>query len=273
MFNFSIMDRSEEVKKVEFYPPAIKRHTAYRTYVSNPPRNYQFSSTFPSGVNIKIGNLRKYNWLKKFYKLFIKRGSLRAFDIVNNPKVSEEGIDIIYSIGVIYKGNLPYVLEILDNPISLAGYNYSLFIKNRESIEKALENKRCKAIVCANESALNMLKKYFSKKVVRKCTVIKTGVELPEIKEKQNNGATNILFMGSITNPEDFYIKGGLEAIESFNKIKSPAKLIVRCRVDEDIRAKILKNPNITLLEQELPFENIKNLYRNADIFILPGHT
>ncbi len=177
---------------------------------------------------------------------------------------------------MLYYGDKPWLLDIGDNPYSLAGYKYDFFIKNKKKIEDTLLRDNCKAITCANETAYNLMKKLFPKKILEKTTIIHNGVKFFKIdKKKEDKLFFQILFMGSSINPDDFFHKGGLETLEVFKKLSrkySNIKLIIRCKLPRDIKEKYSMK-NVIFIEEIIPYEKIINLYRDSDILLMPGHT
>lgn len=197
------------------------------------------------------------------------------FKTITMPN-NQPGIALLFAMSTIYRGTSPYVLEILDNPFSIAGYNYSIFMRRRNEIADDLSSPLCKKILCANTPTLEFMEKNFSKQVAKKCVLSRTGVELPivRVKKKNKNEPVRLLFVGSTTNPQDFYSKGGLETIEFFERIcqQRNIHLTVRCKVPHEISERIRHNKKISLIEKEIPFAELQDLYLSADIFILPGH-
>jgi glycosyltransferase involved in cell wall biosynthesis len=83
------------------------------------------------------------------------------------------------------------------------------------------------------------------------------------------------MFMGSLKNPKDFYVKGGVEAIRAFELVehRKDCRLILRCKLPKQIFKKIRKNTNIEILQKKVSRKEIEKLYLNSDIFLLPAHT
>ena len=171
--------------------------------------------------------------------------------------------------------NFPYIIEILDHPACLGGYDYNLFIKNKKDIEKKLLSKYCRKIIIVNESSVKFIEKHFAGEILKKCTLIRAAVKEQNFKKKYDKKDIQIVFIGSLANPDDFYIKGGLEALESFKQISSEfdnVSMLVRCKVPEDIRKKYFNIPNLRIIEQKLSDEELTNLMKDSDICLNPGH-
>ena len=267
------MNKFKKVRKVMLYPPSKSAHSSYGSLFSNPPKGYEIITVDQERKFMFY--LKRLKFIKNLYfifKKFIKK------DIYNKLMFSpsNSGADIIFSRGVLYPGKKPWILDIIDAPQSLAGYDHKIFINNLKEIDLALSKKNCKAISCANETVLKVMQKYFSKKVIDKITLIKTGLEISQInKVSKINNSVNFLFVGSVLNPDDFLLKGGIEALEvfkKFNKKHSNLKFVIRCKVSKKIKKKY-SGKNIKFIEQTLSPKTLRSLYNDAHILLMPGHT
>ena len=265
-----------EIKKVQIYPSASKIHTAYRSLLSDPPEGYVFIQCPESGKQTAVNYLKKYKLIKNLYHLFLKIFKTTKVIELSSSMKEDDSTDLIFSMGHLYKGNKPYVVDIIDNIYGLAGYNYKLFISNLSKIEHSLLKNNCKKIICTNESSLKSIKKYFSKEVLKKTVLVRPAIKPINFENKRNDKKIRIIFMGSINNPNDFGFKGGLNTIKVFEKISNKynnVELIIRSKVDEEIRDIIKSNAKINLIEGEISFEEVINLYASSDILLCPAHT
>lgn len=265
------MAKQSKSRNIRLYPPSNVIHNFYRVSLSNPPENYKFEKI--DQEKKLMFYLKKWSFLKKLYKIFIK---ITKKDLYNKIMfTSPKGdFDIIFSMGVLYSGDKPWVLDILDHPSSLTGYNYDFFVKNKENIERKLSDKNCKAIICENREILKLMKKYFSKKVLDKIYFLNPAIKQNDFK-KINKKDFQILFMGSIVNPKDFLIKGGLDVLRVFNQLikKYPnLKLVVKCKVPEKIKKQYF-HKNIRFIEEIVSYEEVQKIYSSSDILLMPGHT
>lgn len=263
----------KQIKKIQFYPSIYKLHTAYKSLLTNPPEGYKFLDTYdPKYLTRKFKGCKI---LKKIYRLLTKLLQRDLSQkIIKKQRISEEG-DLIFSTGVLYYGNKPWVLDIIDCPYSLAGYNYNIFFKNKDRIEKKLLEDNCIAVICANESSISFMKKHFSTKLFKKTILIHPGIKVFKMnKKKKGKNYFQILFMGSLNNPDDFLIKGGLETLETFKKLSekySNIKLIMKCKLPKGVREKYSMK-NMVFIEEILPYEKVLKLYLDSDILLMPGH-
>jgi len=264
----------KKLEKVLLYPSAYTLHTAYQSLIDFPPKGY--SINYLHNLNSPFQKFKKNNLLKKIYRLIIALLNLNISKKILDKEVIPEDTDLILSMGSLYEGDKLWVVDILDNPYCLAGYNYSLFIKNKKKIEGILLSKNCKKIVCANESSVDLIRKNFSEELIKKTCLVRPAIRPSSIKPVlKNPNNFQILFMGSTTNPEDFYVKGGLETINTFEKLQKYFKnitLVIRCAVPKELLKRVKNNSRIELIEHRLSDEELASLYSKSDILLCPSH-
>jgi len=262
----------KSLKKIQFYPLAYNIHNAHKVLIDNPLKGYEFLEPIKK---INISKIKKIPFILNIHKFFVNFLKINITQKVLNKEKIPKDVDLIYSVSI-YEGNLPWVLDILDNPYSMTGYNYGLFLKEKDSIEKKLLKDNCKAIICSNETSLSLMNKYFSKKVLDKTSLIRPAVKIHKLDSKEKNkNIFQILFMGSITNPEDFLIKGGLETLECFSRLSkkySKINIVIKCKTTEEIKKKY-SSEKIRFIEEKISDEDLSNLYQSSNILLMPGHT
>jgi glycosyltransferase involved in cell wall biosynthesis len=258
------------VKVVQIYPSIDGHHTAMKLLLENPPEGYKFVGNkrgFKQKIIFKISN---YYFLRYIYRKYLKRNKPIIFNFLPKPKLLDN-VDLILSNLLINDINNDWILYILDHPCAICGYNAELFSKNKYKIEKILEEENCKAIICANNSSIDFFKLNFNKNVIKKLNLIYPSIKLEKTDKKRN---FNLLFMGSINNPNDFYVKGGIEAIETFKILSKKHKnlrLIIRCKIPHKIKKDLQYTKNIDVLDKEISFNELINLYKESLILISPA--
>jgi len=261
-------------KKILLYPGTYSLHTAHKSLINNPPRGYRFMHNYdPKSPYEKYKNNKL---IKRFYRLFVKLTNKNISEIVHKKEKISEDIDLIFSMGELYTGNKPWVLEFIDSPYGLTGYNYPIFVKNKKRIEEVLMRKNCKKIICGNETLVKFIKENFASDILKKTTIIRSGIGGSIKVNRKFDKGLKILFMGSIKNSEDFYLKGGLETIRAFEKLQGKypeVRLVIRSKVPKEIKRLISKNSSITLIENFISDEKIGSLYKNSDVLSCPAHT
>ena len=268
--------RKEKIpRKIYLYPSVFKLHTSYRTLLDRPPQGYLFVTGKQSMRKKSIEALKKNAIAKWMYHLYIRtfKSSTLFERAIKDSKPLPQDINLVFSMGTIYRGTHPYIMEILDNPFSITGYNYDLFMKNKELISSDLESENCKRIICSHETALSFMKQEFPPAVASKCVLVRSAIEECSLHLIPHRGFC-LLFVGSTTNPDDFYIKGGLEALNAFEQasLHNDISLIIRCKIPPELVHRIKSQKKITVIENEIPYSQLQQLYISSDVFILPGH-
>lgn len=258
------------VKNVQVYPYIDNNHTAMNLLLSNPPKGYKFVGNqikFKQKIIYKVSN---NHLLRYVYRKYIKKNKKIVLNLLPKSKILVNS-DLILSNLLIEDKSKKWILYVLDHPCAISGYNFDLFLKNKNKINKILERENCKAIICANKSSVNFFKKNFNQRIRKKINLIYPSIEIGENNERRN---FSLLFMGSKNNPNDFYIKGGVEAIETFkiiSKKHKTIKLIIRCKIPSKIKKEIKHIKNIEILEKEISFRELKNLYKQSLVLISPA--
>ncbi|MEK6848352.1 MAG: glycosyltransferase family 4 protein, partial [Nanoarchaeota archaeon] len=199
-------------------------------------------------------------------------------EFADRPLISNEA-KLLFSTGSLYLGSKPWIIDIIDSPFCLSGNNYSLFMSNKKKLEKILLQENCRKIIIAHETALSMFKKHFPY-LISKTVLVRPAVKTSSFFIDKNKYSKHenyqLLFVGSINNPIDFYMKGGLEAIEVAEFLQNKGhsiNLTIRCKLPEELRERVLNNKKIRLIEERIPYEEIVKLYTQSDILLFPSHT
>ena len=250
-------------------------HASTKLMIENLPVGYQAASLNNKSKTNLLNLIYNSKFIKFFYKKLVRKivkvtDVFQKFDIKKVPK----NIDLIYS-SIPLDIKFPYILEILDHPAAMVGYDYQFFVKNKKNLEKKLLSFFCKKIIVVNESSYKLMKQYFSEKVINKTILVGAAAKEQKFKKNYNKKKINILFIGSLANPDDFYIKGGLETLEVFKKLSKEylnIKLIMKCKLPKCMKEKYSMK-NIFFIEEPISNEEITKLYLDSDILLMPGHT
>ena len=266
------------IKSILFYGNPSRIHSFLKIQLANPPKGYEFKlakSTIKTDLLNFMFNSKKIKiiYKKSLKKILPSNWRYHFFNFLLDSKISSSQ-HLIFSEQIL-DINQPWIFEILDHPTCMTGNNYNLFLKNKKDIEKKLLSPFCKRIIIVNESSLKIMKEHFSSNVTKKCVLLRAGVIPETYKKKLNYKEIKIVFIGSLANPDDFYMKGGLEALESFKIISEKflgVKLFFRNSVPNEIKKKYSNIPNLYFLDKALDLVQWKNLLKNADICLNPGH-
>lgn len=263
-------------REIFVYQATPRLHSHGKLMYGNPPKRYKFIIN----ANEKKMNLLNFMLNSKIIK-FIYRNIVKKF--VNPLKLYDKvySADIPESAGLVFSEasalsiKKPWVMQIIDSIYAISGNDYSVFIKNKGEIEKKLASEYCKKILVVNESTLKDMKKYFGREIMNKTILLRAAVEKQNIERNYNRKKLQLLFMGSIANPDDFIIKGGLEALECFKRLSKEYKnlsFVVRCNVPEKIKERYGNVANLQIIDQKFDLKQVKQLYLDTDILVNPAH-
>jgi len=260
------------------YIPQIgpRMHTSMKLMIKNPPRGYTFVQPNERLRSTFIKLAFSSSFIKWIYKSIIRKffHSNTIYKVAYTPLI-DDNCNIVYSSGQVLDIKKPWVIEILDHPACMAGYDFNLFKKSLEQIEKKLLSNSCRAIIVVNESSLRIMKRYFSKKLFKKIVLVRSAISFQKVKRDYSKENVNILFMGSIANPEDFFLKGGLEALETFKivSLDNPRiSLKVRCKVPDYIKEEYSSFKSVEFIDRSIKESELAMLWKGSDILLNPGH-
>jgi len=263
----------KSTKKV--YYSCLGVHTYMRSLLNNPPEGYEFILN-ENATKKKLVTKAKNNKLTRFlYKSIIKK-TFNVLDFANNLSYqkSPEETDLILTTGQIVDEKKPWIVKILDSPFILGANDYNIFMKNKKTIENALASEYCKKIIVHTTIAEKMMRRYFSKEVTDKVEIVTPAIPT-EVEEKtKHEDNFNLLFIGSINNPHEFAMKGGIQAIKTYKELKKKynnVKLTIKCKVPDSVK-KEYDLSDITLIEDIIPFEDVKKLYKESDLLLMMGY-
>lgn len=228
-----------------------------------------------------------YTSLPTFEKEILRKKTnlicrLRRLIGVPNIRIRyDKEADLIFTYGCLLFTHKPYCIYI-ENGLAL--YNYDVGIaKNpiaRMIVSFAITRKACKALIFMSKAS----QKSFFNSVeynpkVKSIAAAKTKQIYPylerapkKIPPKEKGAPLKLFFSGM------FYMKGGLELINAFEKLKKKYSEVALTIVaplqtikESDIE-RMRSLAGITLLDATLSPEEMNALYRKSDIFVLPTY-
>ena len=207
---------------------------------------------------------------------------------------SQSSLIDFMSMAVMSLGQRPYVLAFdylpsLFHPF----FAYEDMAVDRNSpfywiVRESLESSSCLAIITTYASSGNMLERYFSSQHIgKKCIFINPCFSIDETlnAEEEEDVAERephtLLFTSSRhANGENFYARGGVDVLNSFEKLESSfhnLRLIVRsplpATLSSHLRQLVETHPRIEHYPDPLPWPAFRRLFQRASIFALPGVT
>jgi glycosyltransferase involved in cell wall biosynthesis len=263
--------------KTVYLDVAGKMHSLYRNLVDYPPYGYQFITQCTGWDKVfSVASKTKavYSVQEKALGKIIPINLAKAW--LERLKKPPKGTALTYATGHLVFRKEPWVVD-LEFVTQLAGYNIKHFKRYKRLIEKVLSSEYCKKIICWTEAAkktvlYNLNRKRFAHKV----EVVRLAVPKKHFtKEHGHKEKIKLLFVGSANIPGEFKYKGGQEVLEAFlilRKKYSNLELVIRSDIPKDIKARYGSLHNLKLIEGLIPWEQLEQEFRTADIFLFPSH-
>ncbi len=261
-------------KTIISYPFNEQRHSIFSPIVELLSKKYNFIyDPKSSKVNSTLFKLAKNPFLKIAYYKHIRRFlSIRDIKLLFDKEKNNTALpcDLIFTCGVIPKFNNNYIIDV-ENVTALSGYDLRRLNKNK--IEREFSQGRCKAILAYNDNSKESLISVLNCNKFRdKIKVISFGMKSDHIQKKKHN-KINLLFVGSVNNPIDFELKGGIIALEVYaelTKIYRDISFTIRSYIPNWIKKKYGLLPGIKFIQDFVPKEEMKEIFLNSDIVLQP---
>lgn len=256
------------------------RHTLYDELINYPPQGieYQISSG-------KIHSTRLWDLAESFYTTLPEKARPILRDVyasalnfyINAISKEDEDSGLVHVCNTFNasRKNKPWVSDIENVGPSRTGGSLSAFRLRKRKIEKILSSKYCKKIMPWTNTGRKKMELFLNvENFKNKIEVVYPAMHAISRQPKHEDDKITILFMGSITNPKDFFLKGGAYTLKCFEILskKYDIQLIVRSVVPEKIKKKYQKLKNLIFMENILPKNELYKLYVQSDIALLPGH-
>jgi glycosyltransferase involved in cell wall biosynthesis len=148
------------------------------------------------------------------------------------------------------------------------------------SVKALLENKSCRGIICHVRSTAQSIPILFGNpNLAGKISHIPMGIRVPpSTRNKTDTDPVSLLFTNSWhQGASGFYLRGGLDVLEAYSKLYSEYKnlrLIVRSKLPDDLDGRyhqIIEHCNVTVIDRFLPADEVRSLFENSDIYLLPS--
>jgi len=227
--------------------------------INNPPNGVEFIKQEREDTPDHLANKKSVG------RSLVQKGL--DFTRYNNriPKKDLKNVDIIYSTGKIIFNNFNWVVEI-DNVSCLTYYNLELLELFKNLLLKKLKSKWCKKIICISESAKKSVNNFFKdKEIENKCEVVYPYTHLHK-KTKRKDNIIRLLYVS-----REFYLKGGKQIINVFEKINKKFPTTHLTIVSEWYNEKRIKN--VTVVNPTMNKNKLfRKYYTKNDIFVIPSY-
>ncbi len=252
--------------KTQQFTVCLRRghHIFYDDLYKYPPKGVSY--ILPKFVTSRYNNLVD----NVFHKEAIKRDAFRILNrLMRAPHAVEiptEPCDLIYSCGgIIPKNKSPWVID-LEHVTAFIGMEHSNIGPVKGKIEKYLSSEYCKKIMpytqAAKQSILNCLNAEMFKS---KIEVVYPAIVSTKTSRTKSD-SIRLLFIGG-----KFYGKGGRETLEAFERLRKKYDVTLTFMSDTP-KGFIKKYPMVDFRSPNIPHEEMGELYRNADIFVMPSY-
>ncbi|MBT9150326.1 MAG: Lipopolysaccharide core biosynthesis protein RfaG [candidate division WS2 bacterium] len=255
---------------------AGRMYLLYNELINYPPDGYEFVTEDASWgkiskniANIEFIHSFQGNVLSKVVPVNLVKAYLDRF------KKIPSGIDLTYSTGHLVFREEPWVVE-LEFVTHFAGHNYRHFKRYQRTIEKVLKSENCKKIMPwtdAGEKTIFLTIK--DKEILDKVESVHLAVHKKNFVKQYNKDKIKLLFVGSANIPKDFDIKGGKEVLAAFSDLNQKydnLELVIRSYVPRRIKEKYEKVRNVKIIEKTIPWNELEEEFKSADIFLFPSH-
>ena len=257
---------------------AGRMHSLYRELVLYPPPGYRFVTrdTIWDRVSSAVSRISPvYSFQQRLLGKLIPVNLTKAyFERLKNPP---QGTALTYATGHLVFRKEPWVVD-LEFATQLAGYNLGHFKRYKRLIERVLASEYCKKIICWTEAG---------KKTVlnnMQCDGFEHKVETVPLavpgksfsKDYSQRGKVKLLFVGSANIAGEFVYKGGGIVLESLLVLRQKypdLELVIRSDIPRPIKDKYSGLDNLRLIEGIIPWEQLEEEFRSADIFLFPSHS
>ena len=256
----------KKIKVYLQYPWKFLDSPYYNNLIQDPPKGIEYLNIQKQkGV---ITSAKKFAYMNRLKKVI--RATLSLVKMPNITKTKKGDYDLIHCAHCLSLNKLPRVVDLEHywNFASSGKVAYSEEGKNR--IKKLLKSEYCKKIIPWTEAAKKtIIDALNDKEIEKKVEVIYPAIPFPSFRKRKKEKII-LLFVGRY-----FYWKGGLHALDTFDKITKlhqNVECIFVSEVPHNILKKYSANKKIKfygLMTQEKLFK----LYSESDLFVYPGYS
>jgi glycosyltransferase involved in cell wall biosynthesis len=260
-------------KKV-YFEPAGKIHSTQWELINYPPEGYKFIISKPSIIG-RIATtdffyVRTLPLWERILPTTLTKARLESF-LGKIP----ENIDLIYAYNHLVFKKVPWIIfvEWVHLPI---GRGIKHFERYKGMAEKLFASDYCKAIVTWSDLAKkSILSNLSCVDFEYKIHVVPLAVHSKNFVKSYSKDKVRLLFVGSADRPDDFVPKGGIETLLAFNELSKhydDLELVIRANVPPHISRKYQGNPRVKIIREIIPWKQLEEEFKMADIFIQPTH-
>ncbi|MFC1998982.1 glycosyltransferase family 4 protein [Chloroflexota bacterium] len=251
-----------------------KTHSLYNGFVRFPPEGYEFIVDPVSLTETALKYRPFFSFQRRYLSYLVPLNLVKAY--LQKWKKIPQDADLTCSAGHLVFRKEPWVVH-LEAVFELVGYRRRHFKRYKKIIERNLASRNCKSIFCWTEAGKRtVIENLDSRNFEHKVEVVLLAVPKKDfVKDYSSKDTMKLLFIGSANLPEDFEVKGGKEAIETFIQLTKKydnLELVIRSWVPQYIKNRCAQFKNIRIIDEMIPMEMLEQEFKSSDIFLFPSH-
>lgn len=247
--------------------------------VAYPPEGYRFISASSLEESVIQGASRfdwaygVQHWLGTRVPLPLVKSYLGRF------KSTSSSVDLTYALMHLVLRKEPWVLDMQCEPPHLLlwiRWSDKQRDRFRDSVRKRLASPYCRKVICWVEAGKKAFLSWLGSDLEDKIEMVYWGVPRRNFVKNHNDGKTKLLFVnsGNINTMAHFNRKGGSEVLQAFlelNRRYDNLELVIRSGIPKGVRRQYEGAHNVRILDRPVPWEELEEEWRSADIFVLPS--
>lgn len=264
-------------KKIVLFQPYLRKHILnFGKYL----KNFEFVINKPTSGNFYKTQLPS-TFEKEVLRIKTSRiNKIRRFLGLLNVRIKfDRQADMFFTYGCMLLTNKPYYIYV-ENGVAI--YNYDLRIATHPISQMLfsflIRRKNCKKLIFMSQAGQKSFytSVNYSKKTLaiikEKSVQIYPLIEKKDIASKNFSRNLKLLFVGM------FYIKGGMELTQAFEKIQKNHKdtsltiITPLNTIKKSDQAYLRSLPGLTLLDADFNDQQMEKFYRSHDLFVLPTY-
>lgn len=256
---------------------AGRMHSLYRTLLEHPPEGYRVVRG-GEGMDALGARAARSGWL---YKLV--SGPLGRLAPPNLVKARLErfkkppaGTALTFANGHLVFRDEPWVVD-MEFVTQLAGYDHRHFLRYRRLVEKRLADPRCRAIMSWTDAGARTILENTDSAPFRH-KVHSTPLAVPPktgFRRGPDPATRTILFVGSVNIPGQFELKGGMEVLAAFERLRAgrpDLRLVVRSDIPPAWRERHRDDPQVEIVDGLVDAARLDAMFREATLFWFPAY-
>ena len=265
--------------KTIYLEPVWKQPRSSENLIAYPPQGYQFvanETRMEKGFKIAAKIDFAYTMQELLFKVapvYLVKAYLEKLRRI--PK----GADLTYAITHPVFRKEPWVIDMqCEQPAIFTGYDERHFNRYRGILKRVFTSKYCKGIVCWVDAGRNaFLSQMDCEGLEGKVGVVHAAVPKRDFTKEYQPGKIRLLFVNSANMNQGIHFeeKGGKEILEAFlqlNKKYNNLELVIRSGMAESLKSKYSKLSNIKIIDRLIPWAELEQEWKTADIFVQPTH-